>query len=76
MCEVYKTLPHIGARCYIGREFCEQTSGEASSTLVYKIENPFTEEKRFLYFFSDPPHLIKTVRNCWLSKHCNLWVCL
>ena len=46
---------------------------QPSADLVYKVMNPFAE-KRFLYF-SDPPHLIKTVRNCWLSKHRNLWVC-
>ena len=32
---------------------------EPSSDLVYKVENPFTDENRFVYF-SDPPHLIKT----------------
>ena len=32
--------------------------------LVY---NPFADpkENRPLYFISDPPHLIKTTRNCW-----------
>ena len=35
---------------------------EPSSDLVYKVENPFTDENRFVYF-SDLPHLIKTVRN-------------
>lgn len=29
---------------------------------------------RFIYCFSDPPHLIKTVRNCWASKKRSLWV--
>ena len=33
--------------------------------LVYKTPNPFSKEKRFVYFISDPPHLVKTVRNCW-----------
>ena len=26
------------------------------------------------FFFSDPPHLIKTVRNCFASNKQNLWV--
>ena len=29
---------------------------------------------RYLFFFSDPPHLIKTMRNCWTSKCRTLWV--
>ena len=32
---------------------------------TYKTKNPFAEdEERWIYFFSDPPHLIKTARNC------------
>jgi hypothetical protein len=26
-----------------------------SSNLVYKVKNPFSHDKRFLFFFSDPP---------------------
>ena len=26
--------------------------------VVYKVTNPYAAEKRQLYFFSDPPHLI------------------
>ena len=35
--------------------------------LIYKTKNPFADPKdeRFLFFISDPPHLIKTTRNCW-----------
>ena len=44
---------------------------DPSSPLVHKTENPFDPD-RFVYFFSDPPHLIKTTRNCW-SKNM-LWV--
>ena len=32
--------------------------------LVHKVVNPFATE-RFGYFFLDPPHLLKTVRNAW-----------
>lgn len=36
--------------------------------LVYKTKNPFAEDERFIYFFADAPHLIKTARNClWKS---------
>lgn len=48
------------------------SSGNAEFT--YKIPNPYASESRFIYFISDPPHLIKTVRNCWASKNRQLWV--
>ncbi|XP_065645377.1 uncharacterized protein LOC136075866 [Hydra vulgaris] len=32
--------------------------------VTYRTLNYFSSEKRFIYFISDPPHLIKTVRNC------------
>ena len=46
---------------------------------IYKTVNPFSDEPRPLFFFSDAPHLIKTVRNCWANSfaHTNsrtLWV--
>ena len=43
--------------------------------IVYKVANPFAgDEGRQLYFFSDPPHLIKTVRNAWSNAKRHLWV--
>ena len=36
-----------------------------SSTYLYKVRNVYSPENRWLYFVSDPPHLIKTIRNCW-----------
>ena len=44
--------------------------------LISKILNPCSIEARPFYFFFDPPHLIKTTRNCWASKARNLWVIL
>ena len=32
--------------------------------VTYRISNPFSNEKRYIYLISDPPHLIKTARNC------------
>ena len=43
---------------------------------IHKVQNPYASDKRYLFFFSDPPHLIKTVRNCWASKNRTLWVSL
>ena len=47
--------------------------------IVYKTPNVYSAEKRPLFFFSDVPHLIKTVRNCWSnsfahSRSRTLWV--
>jgi len=36
----------------------------SDSSCIYKTENPFAEEEHFIHFISDPPHLIKTARNC------------
>ena len=47
--------------------------------VTYKVPNPYTNEKRDIFFISDVPHLIKTVRNAWSNSfgHNNaraLWV--
>ena len=42
--------------------------------VVYNIANPFAQDSRNFYFFLDPPHLIKTVRNCWSFTSCSMWV--
>jgi hypothetical protein len=43
--------------------------GVPKGTLVYKTKNVYADEDRDLYFICDPPHLIKTVRNCWEKSH-------
>ena len=45
---------------------------------VHKVVNPHAHdgEKRYFFFLSDPPHLMKTVRNCWANYKRNLWVCV
>ncbi len=45
-----------------------------TGSMVYKAMNPYSDDERFVYFFSDPPHLIKTVRNCWFSDKLLMWV--
>lgn len=40
----------------------------------YKTLNPYTSEKRYIFFFSDPPHLMKTARNCLTSTKRHMWV--
>ena len=44
------------------------------SNKEYKTINPFASDKRYVYFFSDPPHLLKTVQNCLASKKRDLRV--
>ena len=48
---------------------------EASEDVVNKVTNPYAPKGRELFFISDPPHLVKTIRNCWALKARNLWVC-
>lgn len=42
----------------------KDTDGNAGKDVVYRAKNVYANEDRFLYFFADPPHLIKTARNC------------
>lgn len=56
------------------REKCTLLLLESSSDVVYKVRDPFFQEKRDLFFLSNPPHLVKTVRNCWQSRKRTLWV--
>jgi hypothetical protein len=35
--------------------------------LVHKVLDLYSSDGRYMFLFSDPPHLLKTVRNCWVS---------
>ena len=41
---------------------------------VYKVPNCFSEDKRDFYFISDPPHLLKTIRNSFCNTKRKLWI--
>ena len=42
---------------------------------IHKVDNIFAPEaERPIFFISDPPHLLKTLRNCLSSKTRKLWV--
>ena len=45
---------------------------DTASKMVYKTRNVYSKEKNTIFFFSDPPHLIKTIRNCF--QRGKLWV--
>ena len=47
---------------------------DTSQKTLYSVCNVHAPDGRQLFFFSDPPHLIKTTRNCWASKGRILWV--
>ena len=34
------------------------------SEVTYRTINLYTEEERYIYFYADPPNLVKTARNC------------
>ena len=36
--------------------------------VVSRAVNVYTEENRYIYFFSDVPHLMKTTRNCLVNS--------
>ena len=40
---------------------------------TYKINNPYADSERHIYFISDVSHLIKTVRNCFLNLFLDKW---
>lgn len=50
------------------RKFFHMHSPSNSRETVYKTVNPYADESRPIFFFSDVPHLIKTVRNCWANS--------
>ena len=41
---------------------------------VYKTVNIYSHDRHPIFFISDPPHLLKCIRNCFQSKKRNLWV--
>ena len=41
---------------------------------INRVENPYSADCRPFFFFSDPPHLVKTVRNAWENQKRQLWV--
>lgn len=61
------------------RKFFRMHKFESVNGITYRVDNPYSVNKRYIYFFSDVPHLIKTVRNAWSNSfaHSNvrpLWV--
>lgn len=36
--------------------------GSNEGTVIFRVMNPYSGD--IIWFFSDPPHLVKTARNC------------
>ena len=53
-----------GASC--NRKFFKMHNPRAQ--LSYKTQNLFCDDKRPVFFISDTPHFIKTVRNGWSNS--------
>ncbi|KAL5474560.1 hypothetical protein EMCRGX_G026521 [Ephydatia muelleri] len=49
------------------RRFLKLHNASSSHAITYKVQNKY-DPQRFIYFFSDPSHLIKTARNCLASS--------
>ena len=81
-CADFKVISLTGDKASPNRKFiCMHRLGTVQkSGTTYKIRNPYSVEERYIYFISDVPHLIKTVRNCWSNSFGHsykraLWVC-
>ena len=53
---------------------CSFFALHSKDKLEHKTLNPYATEDRYIYFFSDPPHLLKTTRNCLANRNRNLRV--
>ena len=55
-------------RASVNRKFfkCHEHMDDNLSEVIYRTINVMADDERYIYiyFFSDPPHLIKTARNC------------
>ena len=74
ICETQCAIKVVAATCdgaSANRKFFRMHFGlthddelNANTDVVYRTINFFSEDKRYIYFISDPPHLLKTARNC------------
>ena len=48
---------------------------EEKGKIVHKTINVYSDEAHDMFFFSDPPHLLKTIRNAVANPDRKLWVC-
>ena len=58
--------------CSANRRFIKLVAADATG-VKHKMPNPFAPDRE-IFFFSDPPHLLKTVRNCLANPRRTLQV--
>ena len=46
-----------------GMDFFHPNESEKTD-VVYRTVNLYAEDERYIWFLSDAPHLMKTIRNC------------
>lgn len=47
---------------------------DSTNSAVYKTINVYSSDRHPIFFISDPPHLLKTIRNCFANSKRHLWV--
>ena len=78
ICETQCAIKVVAATCYgvsANRKFFRMHFGlthddelNADTDVVHRTINFFSEDKRYIYFISDAPHLLKTARNCLINS--------
>ncbi|XP_066918173.1 uncharacterized protein [Clytia hemisphaerica] len=64
-----KVIATVADGASINRRFFQMNRDpDDTSSIVYKVKNQYADSDRYIYFFSDPPHLMKTARNCLWSS--------
>lgn len=58
----------------VNRKFFKLIGNNTDAHITHKFLNPLSFNSREVYLFSDPPHLIKTARNCLASTKRNMEV--
>lgn len=78
-CAGFRVVSLTGDKASVNRKFFNMHKRASGS--AYRVRNPYSREERYIFFISDVPHLIKTVRNCWANSFAHsykrpLWVCI
>jgi hypothetical protein len=55
------------------RKFFKLHQKSYEEHITYKTRNPFSVDGSDIFFISDPPHLLKTIRNCLFNNKRLLW---
>ena len=64
-CAGFKVISLTGDKASVNRKFFRMHKpSDSDESITYRVRNPYSVEERYIYFISDVPHLIKTVRNC------------